>query len=124
DGAIAGPAGSDLLPFERVRSRALILANPGARHGEQSLVPAIDLFHGASITTVELPQASTLSLGDAIRAHRDEIDFVVIAGGDGTLNAAAPALHETNLPFGILPMGTANDFARTIAIPNDLVAAA
>ena len=124
DGEAAGPARSDLPPLERAPKRALILANPCARHGEQSLGPAIDLFHEASIATFELPQASTLSLADAIRAHKSEIDFVVIAGGDGTLNAAAPALHETCLPFGILPMGTANDFARTLAIPNDLAAAA
>jgi diacylglycerol kinase (ATP) len=48
----------------------------------------------------------------------------VLGGGDGTLNSAAPALIETGLPLGILPLGTANDLARTLEIPLDLAEAA
>lgn len=50
-------------------------------------------------------------------------DMVVIGGGDGTLNAAAAGLAELKLPFGILPLGTANDLARTLGIPPDLESA-
>ncbi|MBV1798078.1 lipid kinase [Siccirubricoccus sp. G192] len=59
-----------------------------------------------------------------IRAHAGQVDRVVLAGGDGTMNAAAPALLESGLPFGIIPMGTANDLARTLGIPEDPAAAA
>jgi diacylglycerol kinase (ATP) len=52
------------------------------------------------------------------------VTMVVLGGGDGTLNSAAPALAESGLPLGILPMGTANDLARTLEIPADLVSAA
>ncbi len=44
----------------------------------------------------------------------------IIAGGDGTLNAAASGLLKSGLPLGIVPGGTANDLARTLAIPNDV----
>jgi diacylglycerol kinase (ATP) len=47
-----------------------------------------------------------------------------VGGGDGTLNCAAPALMKTGLPLGILPLGTANDLARTLGIGADPVAAA
>ncbi len=40
------------------------------------------------------------------------------------MNAAAPALVETGLPLGLLPLGTANDLARTLSIPTDPVEAA
>lgn len=60
----------------------------------------------------------------AIRAHAGTVDAVVIGGGDGSLNAAAAAIAETGLPLGIVPMGTANDFARTLRIPLDPGAAA
>jgi diacylglycerol kinase (ATP) len=42
-------------------------------------------------------------------AHNEDL---VIAGGDGTLQCALPALMETAHPFVVLPLGTANDFAR------------
>ena len=50
--------------------------------------------------------------------------MVIVGGGDGTLNAAARGLIETSLPAGILPMGTANDLARTLSIPLNLPEAA
>ncbi len=49
---------------------------------------------------------------------------MIVGGGDGTLNAAARGLVETGLPLGLLPMGTANDFARSVGVPADLEAAA
>ena len=48
----------------------------------------------------------------------------VVGGGDGTINAAAFGVIEAGLPLGILPMGTANDLARTLGIPSDIDGAA
>jgi diacylglycerol kinase (ATP) len=59
-----------------------------------------------------------------IHQYSREVDFVVIGGGDGTMNAAAGTLMETGLPLGILPTGTANDLARTLKIPFDVEEAA
>lgn len=52
----------------------------------------------------------------------DTIDRVWIAGGDGTLNTVVNALLQRNieLPIGILPVGTANDFAYYFDFPKDL----
>ncbi len=46
-------------------------------------------------------------------------DLVVIAGGDGTVNAALHALPGT-IPLGIIPSGTANDFAEELGLPTDV----
>lgn len=51
-------------------------------------------------------------------------DRVILGGGDGTLNAAIPGLLAAELPFGILPLGTANDLARSLGIPFSLEEAA
>lgn len=59
---------------------------------------------------------------EAIRLAGD-IDRVIVGGGDGSLNAAAPGLLQTGLPLGVLPLGTANDFARTVGLPLDLASA-
>jgi YegS/Rv2252/BmrU family lipid kinase len=59
-------------------------------------------------------------LPQAILDNAAKIDSVVIAGGDGTLNAAAFGLLKSGLPLGIVPAGTANDLARTLGIPEDV----
>lgn len=68
----------------------------------------------------ELPEQIPL----LIHRHAREVDLVIVGGGDGSMSAAAPALVETKLPLGVLPMGTANDLARTLSIPTDIVQAA
>lgn len=47
---------------------------------------------------------------------------ILIAGGDGTVDILINYMmeHEIHLPIGILPMGTANDYAKYIGIPKDI----
>jgi diacylglycerol kinase family enzyme len=45
---------------------------------------------------------------------------VVVAGGDGTINAVATACVEVNRPLGILPAGTFNYVARNLRVPMDM----
>ncbi|MBL1175271.1 lipid kinase [Pantanalinema sp. GBBB05] len=103
--------------------KALLVVNSRARQAQQKLADAIAQLHACGLEWIKVapPQASEIS--DAIRHHQSQVDRVVIAGGDGTLNAAIPGLLDTQLPLGILPLGTANDLARTLGIPTDLAAA-
>ncbi|WP_142847847.1 lipid kinase [Telmatospirillum sp. J64-1] len=97
--------------------RALILVNRRARRGGSSITDALDLLAHAGVTLIEPEVMGREGLSEAIRTHAQEVDFVILGGGDGTMNAAAAGLHETGLPFGILPLGTANDLARTLGLP-------
>jgi len=54
------------------------------------------------------------------RAVREGADPVVAGGGDGTINAVASVLVETDRTLGVLPLGTLNHFAKDLAIPLDL----
>ena len=60
-----------------------------------------------------------------LRHHQAEnVGVIVAAGGDGTLNAVASKLMGTDIPMGILPLGTFNYVARVLNIPLDLLEAA
>jgi diacylglycerol kinase (ATP) len=104
----------------RSGGRALILINAKARRGQEMGSEATKMLRSAGLTLIEEQPVDASGLGAAIRRHRDDVDLVVIGGGDGTLSGAAESLVETQLPLGILPLGTANDLARTLAIPLDL----
>src|SRR5436309_1858239 len=60
--------------------------------------------------------------GDAIAAG---YDLVVAAGGDGTINEVVNGLSKdfSRARLGIIPLGTGNDFARSIQVPTDIDAA-
>lgn len=59
---------------------------------------------------------------EANRAIRRKFDLVVAAGGDGTIHEVVNGLAgQKNRPtFGIVPMGTTNDLARAIGVPNSI----
>ncbi|WP_342641512.1 lipid kinase [Rhodoligotrophos ferricapiens] len=102
--------------------RALLLVNQRARRGSRPIDGARAVFSAHGFELVE-PQNPGLTLADQVRAVGG-IDLVIVGGGDGSLNAVAPALIERRLSLGILPLGTANDLARTLSLPLDPAAAA
>ncbi|MHB0856819.1 MAG: diacylglycerol/lipid kinase family protein [Anaerolineae bacterium] len=53
-------------------------------------------------------------------ALNDSVDLVVAAGGDGTVSATAGGLVESDVPLGIVPLGTGNALAQELGIPTDL----
>jgi diacylglycerol kinase family enzyme len=58
------------------------------------------------------------------RAERGEIGAIVVGGGDGTISTVAGVLAGSEIPFGVLPLGTLNHFAKDLGIPTDLEDAA
>jgi diacylglycerol kinase (ATP) len=102
---------------------ALLLVNPNSRRGKASLPKVRSLLEQANIRYIERPADTRETTSETIANRAQEIDCVIVGGGDGSLNAAAPGLLQTKLPLGVLPLGTANDFARTVGLPLDLEAA-
>jgi diacylglycerol kinase (ATP) len=104
--------------------RALLILNRKARNGGLDISEPLRVLREGGIELEERGCDSASALAATIRAGAGEFDLVIVGGGDGTLNCAAPGLIDTGLPLGILPLGTANDLARTLGIEPDPAAAA
>ncbi|MDZ7962667.1 MAG: lipid kinase [Aulosira sp. DedQUE10] len=100
--------------------RALLLVNHHARQGQKRLTEAIQCLKELDFDLIEESIENPKRLTEMIQHYRNQVDLVIVGGGDGTLNAAVDSLVDTQLPLGILPLGTANDLARTLGIPNSL----
>ncbi len=100
--------------------RALLVVNRHSGGRAAELARAIATLEGEGLAILRYDTSSPGEMAQALRDGRERMDLVVIAGGDGTMNAAAEALVETGLPLGILPLGTGNDLARTLSLPRSL----
>ncbi|MDQ2695038.1 MAG: lipid kinase [Pseudomonadota bacterium] len=103
--------------------RALLIVNRKSRSGGTDLAAGIAMLRERGLELIEHYPQRPEEVAELIRRHRHQVGRVIVGGGDGTLNSAAGALLDAGLPLGILPMGTANDLARTLMIPPDLVEA-
>lgn len=99
--------------------RALLIRNPLSRRGGEDIAPVLDILRQGGVEVADAPSDAD----EAVRAA-GAADLVIVAGGDGTIHHAAPILLAAGKPFGILPLGTANDLARSLDIPPDPLAAA
>ncbi|HRO12312.1 lipid kinase [Amaricoccus sp.] len=124
------------LPGQAPPRHAVVLVNPGARRGGDAIDGLLAKFRAAGIAVRESELGSPEEIERHIREGGGETDCApdgapdgapdcaIVCGGDGSLCLAAPGLLATGVTLGILPMGTANDLARTLGIPDDLEAAA
>lgn len=104
--------------------RLLTLVNPKARRGDAGLEPALERLRASGAQVTVETFSGPDEIASDIRGRASDADAVIVCGGDGTLMRALPAIIETGLPLGVIPMGTANDLARTLQIPDDLAEAA
>ncbi len=65
-------------------------------------------------------RVEVLALSDLDRPLPDGTTRLVVAGGDGTIAAAAVAARAADVVLAVVPTGTANDFARAVGLPLDI----
>lgn len=100
--------------------RALLLINRQARRGRVNIVPTVHCLQELGFVLIIEFVENCDNFPHIIQRYAQDVDLVIVGGGDGTLNAAIEGLVDTQLPLGILPLGTANDLARTLGIPESL----
>lgn len=99
-------------PFEK-----LLIVNPGAGAVDDGKMQRLK-EEFADYELVAFPPAD-----DFVRTLAEDGALVVACGGDGTIAAVARALAGTAHSFGILALGTFNNFARSLGLPTDFEAA-
>jgi YegS/Rv2252/BmrU family lipid kinase len=100
--------------------KALLIVNRHARKGKQHFAQVVDLLHNLDFECILVPIKTTGELTQAVHRYGKQVNLVIVGGGDGTLNGIVDTLVDYQLPLGILPLGTANDLARTLLIPSSI----
>jgi diacylglycerol kinase (ATP) len=88
--------------------RALLVVNPYSRRGREQAGAVAGELKRRGIEVVEAPAGS------------GRVDALVVAGGDGTFIRQIDAAMQRGIPMGLIPLGTFNDLARTLEIPQDV----
>jgi diacylglycerol kinase (ATP) len=90
--------------------RIMLMHNPkagDAKHGEKELMAALARAgHRATYQSIKKR--------DYKNTLEDPTDLVLAAGGDGTVVKVACRLMDTGIPLSVLPLGTANNLARSL----------
>ena len=104
-----------------------ILANPnaGSRKGERSLKLLLPYLEKEGLSYKLFATEHTgqeASFIQKIIEEKSTEDQLIILGGDGTISLALNALPD-DLPFGYIPSGSGNDFARSLGLSFDPIQA-
>ena len=102
--------------------RAVLLVNAHSRRGRRLYPEVLRRVEAAGFDLlrrfpVEDPRELRTMLESATELAPD---VLIVGGGDGTIGAAARHLAHRDVALGLLPLGTTNNFARTLGIPLDL----
>ena len=106
----------------REGGRAVLVVNVRSRRGRRLFERARELLAEAGLTFTEVfpvarPETLPGLFEDVLAL---EPDLVVVGGGDGTVAEAVGHLTHRDTALGVLPLGTTNNFARSLELPLDL----
>lgn len=106
-----------------IRSAALVV-NAKSRKGQKMFRRACAAMSGLPYTVdahaVEDPRDLEATVE---RALAKKPDLLILGGGDGTISGLVDLMVGHDVILGVLPLGTANSFARTLGIPLDIAGA-
>jgi diacylglycerol kinase (ATP) len=102
--------------------RAALVVNAHSRRGRQFYDQTRERLLAAGFELLgDYPLEQPAELGRTIGAAlATGADLLVAGGGDGTISTAGRMLAHRDVALGLLPLGTTNNFARTVGVPLDL----
>ena len=107
---------ADTLP-----KQAILVVNAMSRKGEDAFDEARAKLKAAGIKLIEAHAVTDPKKMDAtVKAAIANAPMVIVGGGDGSLSSNVDHFVGEDTVFAVLPLGTANSFARTLDLPLDL----
>ena len=105
-----------------VPRQAVLVVNAHSRRGRALFREAKDKLEEAGIELIQTyPVKNPRDLIPTMRkAVASGAPMVIVGGGDGSLSCTVDDVVDRDVVFALLPLGTANSFARTLGIPLDL----
>ncbi|HEX8467816.1 MAG TPA: diacylglycerol kinase family protein [Allosphingosinicella sp.] len=105
-----------------VPKEAVLVVNAASRRGQALFREASDKLRDAGIelTSAFALRDPNLLVPTVKEAVRSGAPMVIVGGGDGSLSYTVDEVVDKDCVFALLPLGTANSFARTLGIPLDL----
>ena len=101
--------------------QAILVVNAGSRKGADLFEQARDKLRAAGVELLDAKKCKTAkSMETAVKQALKKAPMVIVGGGDGSLSSFVDFFVGTDVVFALLPLGTANSFARTVGIPLDL----
>ena len=101
--------------------QAILIVNAKSRQGAEAFDQAREKLTGAGIELIDAKAVKDpKKMGTAVRQAIKRAPMVILGGGDGSLSSNIKHFLGTDTIFALLPLGTANSFARTMGIPLDL----
>jgi diacylglycerol kinase family enzyme len=106
----------------RAHRSAVLIASPRVQHDAPAIARIRELFQQRGIALTQTYAVADLDGTPPLakRWQAQGVELVIAAGGDGTMGCAATHVAQSSLPLGVLPLGTSNDFARSLRLPLDL----
>jgi YegS/Rv2252/BmrU family lipid kinase len=107
---------ADALP-----KRAILIVNAMSRKGEAAFEEAREKLSASKLDLVEAHRVTEPDqLEPLVKAAVAKAPMVIVGGGDGSLSSTVDHFVGKDTVFAVLPLGTANSFARTLGLPLDL----
>ena len=101
--------------------RAILIVNTASRSGKDAFEPVRQKLTAGGVELIDAKAVEEpSSLPGEVRAAVDRAPMVIVGGGDGTLSETVDHFLGSDTIFALLPLGTANSFARTLGIPLEL----
>ncbi|HJU54395.1 MAG TPA: diacylglycerol kinase family protein [Pyrinomonadaceae bacterium] len=108
-----------------VRPAVILNDTSGTGDKEQARARLAEIFSESNVEArISLAQSGEEIIDLARSAVSDNCQPIIAGGGDGTINAVASVVIDTDRTLGVLPLGTLNHFAKDLHIPLDLDGAA